>query len=387
MAKHSEAQPGTADAAPPGRSLGGTETPRREGYDIFHAAVQMCLLPVVLVDPYLPDFPVIYCNQAFCALTGYDESEVLGRNCRFLQGALTDPASVDFLRAGMARRAGVQVEMWNYRKDGTAFWNLMFVGPVTDPQGNVLYWMGSQLATTVRREAEEARSRAQRMDTLGTMAAGIAHEFNNLMTVAVGNIEAVTGGTLSPRQGERLERAEWAVRAAGRLTQQMLSFAQRQSLDMEIVDANSVIGDFDSVLTQIAAGVPLRFALAAEPLLMRLDVGQFELALINLVRNAADAAACGGQISIGTRAAPDAPAKIEITVSDTGSGMPPAVAQRVTEPFFTTKPHGKGTGLGLSMVQGCVQQSGGELLIDSVDGEGTTIRLVFPRHDEAAPAA
>ena len=102
---------------------------------------------------------------------------------------------------------------------------------------------------------------------------------------------------------------------------------------------------------------------------------------------AADAAACGGQISIGTRASPDAPAKIEITVSDTGSGMPPAVAQRVTEPLFTTKPHGKGTGLGLSMVQGFVQQSGGELLIDSVDGEGTTIRLVFPRHDEAAPAA
>ena len=354
--------------------------------DIFHAAVQLSPIPMVLVDPHRPDQPIIFCNRAFCLLTGYEEHEALGRNCRFLQGKLSDPVGMTQLRDAIAARVDVQVEIWNYRKDGSAFWNSMFIGPVFDPSGTLLFFLGSQIDATARRDAEEASRRAARMDTLGSMAAGIAHEFANLMTVAMGSIESVAREPLTQRQSERLEQAAWATRGAGRLTQQMLSFAQRQSVEADLVDLNGVIGNIDRVLTQLAGpGMDFEIALADEPLPASIDVGQLELALINLVRNAADASGGRGRICISTRdagpRADDRPDRgwVEVAVADRGSGMPAELLTRVTEPFFTTKAKGKGTGLGLSMVQGFVQQAGGTLRIASTEGQGTTIRLMFPR--------
>ena len=372
----------------PGQGAAGRRAGDLRDPDAFYAAVQMSRMPTVLVDPRQPDYPVVFCNQAFCDLTGYGESEVLGRNCRFLQGRLTDPAAVRALREALQARRTVQVELWNYRKDGTPFWNAMFISPVFDAEGNLLYILGSQFDATARREAEEARGRALRMDALGTMAAGIAHEFNNLMAVVVGNVEGAAAEPSSPRQAKRLERANRAAHAAGRLTQQMLSFARRQRLEAELVDLNKVVSEFDQVLIQMAGPhVALGLALAAEPVPARVDVGQLELALINLVRNASDASTNGGRLTVATRALPaGGPANplggagaVAISVSDAGSGMSPEVASRVAEPFFTTKERGKGTGLGLSMVQGFVQQSGGRMLIETEEGRGTTVHLVFER--------
>jgi PAS domain S-box-containing protein len=108
------------------------------GYEMFYAAVQMSRMPMVLADPHRPDYPLIFCNQAFCRLTGYSESEVLGRNCRFLQGQLTDPSASGLLREALAAKTGAHVELWNYRKDGTPFWNSMFMSPVFNPEGRLL---------------------------------------------------------------------------------------------------------------------------------------------------------------------------------------------------------------------------------------------------------
>jgi PAS domain S-box-containing protein len=360
----------------------------RNHSDVFYAAVQMSQLSMVLVDPHQSDYPLVFCNQAFCQLTGYEEDEVFGRNCRFLQGPRTDPATVAVLRTALAAGTNAHVELWNYRKDGSTFWNSMFMSPVFDAENRLLYVFGSQLDATARREAEQAKGRAERMDTLGGMAAGIAHEFNNLMTVVVGNIERASVEPLTARQVERLGRADWAARAAGRLTQQLLSFAGRQTLQAEIVNLNDVVDRLGSVLAEVAAvNVPMRIDLAADPLFAEVDVGQLELALINLVRNASDAIPHEGQIKLttrglaaGSRGNPleNCPA-VEIAVNDTGTGMPREVAARVTEPFFTTKELGKGTGLGLSMVHGFVQQSGGAMPIETEDGHGTTVRLIFPR--------
>jgi len=354
--------------------------------DVFQVVVQLSRMPMVLVDPHAPDQPMIFCNRAFCELTGYEEHEVLGRNCRFLQGKQTDQAVVSKLREAIAARSDTQVEIWNYRKDGSMFWNSMFVSPVFDRSGALLFILGSQLDATARRDAEEASRLMQRMDTLGSMSAGIAHEFNNLMTVVMGSLEGVAREPLTTRQAERLERANWATRTAGRLTQQMLSFAHRQSLEAERVDLNAIAGDVDRMLTQLAGpGMTLEVRLSATMLPAAIDVGQLEMALINLVRNASDAADGSGRITVSTRAIgpgpdglPDRPA-VEIAVADTGSGMSPALLARITEPFFTTKEKGKGTGLGLSMVQGFMSQAGGAMRIDSIEGQGTTIRLVFPR--------
>src|SRR5579871_4369985 len=257
------------------------------GDDIFFAAVQMTRMPMVLCDPNRPDCPIIFCNRAFCEMTGYDESEIVGRNCRFLQGPATDPAAVRKLRDSIDARLDFHDEIYNYRKDGSGFWNALFISPVFDPDGRLLYLFGSQLDVTRRREAEFVLQRSQRMDALGGMASGVAHEFNNLMTVVVSSIEQALGGPVNDRQRKQLRRADRAARRAGRLTAQLLSFARRQFLDDRVIDVNAVIGGFDSVLAQIAEGkAELSLDLAAGAALARIDAGQLEIALINLVRNA-----------------------------------------------------------------------------------------------------
>lgn len=339
---------------------------------------------MVLVDPHAPDQPLAFCNRGFCELTGYEEREVLGRNCRFLQGELTDPAGVTVLREAVAARADAQVEVWNYRKDGSAFRNSMVISPLFDPKGELLFYLGSQFDATARQEAEASR-RAQQTDALGVIAAGIAHELANLMTVVMGSIEGLAVEPLSPRQTERLQRARWATSAAGRLTRQMLSLAHPQSLEAEPADLNALICDIDQVLGHLAgpaAGVEL--LLGDGSLHVLVDVGQFELALVNLVRNAADASGHRGRIGITTSLVEAGPrglpgtASVEVAVSDAGSGMSAPVLARVTEPFFTTKARGRGTGLGLSMVRDFVERAGGALRIESAEGAGTTVRLLFP---------
>ncbi len=357
------------------------------GTDIFFAAVQMSRMPMCLTDPHLHDNPIIFCNQAFEQLTGYGQDEILGRNCRFLQGAGTDPAAVLEIRRMLEAQADVHLELMNYRKDGTSFWNALFISPVVDTTGKLVYHFASQLDVTRRREAEAVLQQSQRMETLGAMASSLAHEFNNLMTIVMANLERLTTETDVGRRTRQIERASWGTRRASKLTDQMLSFARRQFHENQTLDVNETLANCDSILDQMAgANVSVTLELADEPLLASLDASQLEMALLNLVRNAADAVSPGNRITIATKprefnGSGSGPA-VEIAVADTGCGMPPDVARRATEPFFTTKAFGKGTGLGLSMVKGFVEQSNGKLELETALGSGTTIRLVFPRPDE-----
>ena len=358
------------------------------GHDIFFAAVQMSRMPMILTDPHRPDNPIVFSNRAFEKLTGYSQDELLGRNCRFLQGPDTDPDTIQRIRDGIARTEDVHEEVFNYRKDGSGFWNALFISPVFNPKGDLLYFFASQLDVTRRHEAEAVLQQAQRLETLGSMASGVAHEFNNLMTIVLGSLSqlerALPDGT---RERQRLERAQWAANQAGRLTQQMLSFARRQFHDNQTVDLNEVLSGFDGIMRQMAGpGVELILDLVPQPLMVELDSGQMEMALLNLVRNAADAMPNGGPLIIRTARAQAEDAEIAcIRVEDQGTGMTPDVLQRAVEPFYTTKPRGAGTGLGLSMVNGFAAQSGGRMLIGSDAGRGTAIALHFPlRQQERA---
>ncbi len=345
--------------------------------ELLRATLPSSRAAIVLADPHRSHHPLVFCNRAFCDLTGYAGAEAIGRSPGFLQGRKSDPAALATLRDGIARLEEVQVELWNYRKDGSAFLNVMIVSPVFDRAGQPLFLLGHQLDATARREAEAVRRRTQRLDTVGGMAAGIAHEVNNLMTVALGGLEAVSSEPLTARQRERLERALWAIEAVGRQTRQMLSLARDRGGEATRIDLGQAVGAIDRVLAQLAGpAVAFEMALAPDPLPVRVDVGELELALINLVRNAADACAPGARITVSTRAGEGAAA--ELAVGDTGSGMSPALMDRVTEPFFTTKPRGLGTGLGLSMVRRFMDEAGGALAIASEPGCGTTIRMVFP---------
>lgn len=352
---------------------------------VFETAVHKTRMVMALSDPNLPGCPLVYVNPAFMELTGYSFEESVGRNCRFLQGPDTDPDTVRQIRESLAAGQAFDQEIYNYRKDGSGFWNALYISPVLDDDGKLIYYFASQIDVTARREA--TRRQAQRMESMGALASGVAHEFNNLMTVVLASVERATARAADDMQRRHLTHADWAAKRAGQLAGELLTLAHRQSNKERTLDLNQVVRDFADTLVQVApANVEVRFEFLPVPAPVRLDPGQLELVLLNLVRNAADAMPDGGRVEVATRllSAPDAASAlngreaVELVVADTGKGMPPEVVERATELFFTTKPAGKGTGLGLFLALEFVDRSAGKLLIESQVGQGTKLRLMFP---------
>jgi len=245
----------------------------------------------------------------------------------------------------------------------------------------------------LRAEIEQHRSteatlrQAQKMEALGQITGGIAHDFNNLLTVITGNLDLIRRRAPENQVVQRLATA--ATHAAKRgadLTGSLLSFARKQALRPELVDVNVLVRDFVQLLRRAAGEtVTLELQLTADPATSYADAAHFQSALLNLVINARDAMPGGGRLLISTHSiSPDeatvggARGGIVVRVSDTGTGMAPAVAARAFEPFFTTKDVGKGSGLGLSQVYGFARQSGGYSVIESKPGEGTLVSIVLP---------
>ena len=373
--------------------------------NVFFAAIEMTRMPMILTDPSLPDNPIVFANKAFLDLTGYEEDEILGRNCRFLQGAQTDRAAVAEMRDTIARRESVAIEVLNYRRDGSPFWNAVFIGPVFDTTGNLLYFFASQLDVTRRRDAEQSHRQAQKMEAIGQLTAGLAHDFNNLLQVVNGNLELLAAKVSDDRQRRYVESARNAAERGAKLTRQLLAFARKTRLDARAVDVSALIGDFSEMMASSLGGqIALELDLGAGLAPAELDPDQFEMALLNILVNARDAMPEGGTVTVATRGVVldgDARARgmgkgdyVSIEVRDSGVGMSRAVLERAVEPFFTTKGVGKGTGLGLAMASGFLQQSRGRLEIDSREGEGTVVRMLLPVSHEtgttlpgAAPAA
>jgi PAS domain S-box-containing protein len=343
-------------------------------------------MSMVIADPNQHDCPIIYCNQAFLDLTGYKEGEVLGRNCRFLQGPDTDPATVQRIRQALAAGQDVHEDILNYRKDGSYFWSALQINAIADEQDRIRYFFASQKDITRQREA--VFRQGQRMESLGALASGIAHEVSNLMTVVVGSIEGAAARAVDERQAEQLRRADWAARRTGDLATALLAMARRQDLDETPIDVNEAIGELQGTFTHsVPEGTRVALELAPSPIVARLDAVQLDLVILNLIRNAAEAVPNGGTVTIRTRVLPPPEATdilgvqngVELAVSDTGVGMPPEVARRATDAFFTTKDRTDASGLGLFVAVSFAEQSGGRLLLETEEGRGTTVRIVVPR--------
>lgn len=320
-------------------------------------------------------------NPAWTRVLGHTEDVLLSTHF----SRLVHPDDHDAVRALVQQLAsGETVQGFEDRvlhADGRYRW----ISWTAVPEGDIFYAVGRDI--TEDKEREENLRQAQKIEAIGALTGGVAHDFNNFLTVISGGLDML-GRTEDPvRLARILEGMRQAVERGATLSRQLLTFARRQPLKAEPMDIATQLNGMRDILDRSLRGdVTVHVDLADGLWPVKADPGEFVLALLNLAVNARDAMPNGGTITIsgqnrpGTTAAGDA---VEVLVKDTGEGMSPDVLARAFDPFFTTKDIGKGSGLGLPQVHGFATSSGGSVEIASSPGNGTTVSLRLPRSDKA----
>ena len=343
---------------------------------------------------------VVLWSPAAEDLFGWRASEVLGRVLPHVP-----PAELPEVRE-ILRRVGrgetiAGMELRRQTKDGHPIQAELYAAPQRDASGHIVGVIEQMADITSRRQMEETMLQAQKMESIGRLAGGVAHDFNNMLTAISGFaqllMQDLPAGTRERENAEAIRRA--ATQAAA-LTQQLLAFSRRQVLQPKVLDPDDTIHEMEPMLRRlIDESVELRLRLSAAPGRIKADPAQLEQIVLNLSVNARDAMPNGGRLTIETgRTYFDAAYTAEhyavspgeyvmVAVSDTGVGMDRATRAHVFEPFFTTKERGKGTGLGLATIYGIVRQSGGHIWLYSEPGQGTTFKVYFPlvRDELSAP--
>jgi PAS domain S-box-containing protein len=341
-------------------------------------------------------------NAGAHRIKGYTRDEIIGKHFSCFYTEEDRAGGLPAQTLATARAEGrFEREGWRVRKDGTRFWAHVVVDAIRDETGELIGFAKVIRDVTERKQAAKALERAnaalfqsQKMESLGQLTGGVAHDFNNLLAVMSNGLELLSLREQDHAGLRMLGTMQRAVTRGATLTQQLLSFARQQPLKVEKCNLNAVIRGFEAVLRRAADGmISLEVRQEPGPRAVLLDVARFESALLNLIGNARDAMPEGGKIVIavenvelgeGTVGTLAAGPYVRVSVADTGSGMSPDVAARAFDPFFTTKEMGKGTGLGLSQVYGFIAQSGGDVLIESEPGQGTTVSIYLPVAGDAS---
>ncbi len=386
---------------------------------------------ITIADAALAELPLIYINAAFEKITGYDEAETLGRNCRFLQNDDRDQPGLEPLRRALQAGQDCTIVLRNYRKDGSLFWNELFTSPVIDPDGRLTHFVGVQTDVTQRVEAEAGlrRERAaleqtlgelrqtqamlihsEKMNALGQMVAGVAHEINNPISFVNSNLHSLS------RTIEEVFDAYDRLETLARVVDPAAAQAIRTGVDLDfvrddtadllqasqeglkrvrgIVEALRTFSRLDEADLKIAS---LKDNLESTLLIARLELqGRIKVILdldnlpeircypaelnqvfLNIILNAAQAIEGRGRLTISGRDEGD---RIVLRFSDTGKGMPPEVVAHIFEPFYTTKPVGSGTGLGLAIAYKIItDRHHGSITVESTPGAGSTFILSLPK--------
>jgi PAS domain S-box-containing protein len=328
-------------------------------------------------------------NPAWAEALGYEPAELVGT--RF--DALAHPDDLATTRTQFERLTAGQIvrdfDMRMRAKDGSYRWYSWYCVP----EGDQFYAAGRDM--TERKRFEEHLRSSQKMEALGQLTGGVAHDFNNLLQVISGNLQLLSKDVAGNERAEtRVQNALAGVSRGSKLASQLLAFGRRQPLEPKVVNVGRFIKGMDDMLRRaLGEEIEIETVVSGGLWNAQVDPGQIENAILNLAINARDAMNGRGRLTIEAGNAllddryalqNDVPAGqyVMLAVTDTGSGIPPDILERVFEPFFSTKPEGKGTGLGLSMVYGLVKQSGGHIKIYSEVGQGTTVKIYLPRVHE-----
>ncbi|MGE0454608.1 MAG: response regulator [Vicinamibacteria bacterium] len=365
------------------------------------AALESTADAVVITDR---EKVIQWVNPSFCALVGYATEEVTGRRVSmFGSGRPEDLAAYREMTALAGAGQVWAGELMGKRKDGALRLVAQTVTPVRGDDGRISHYVAVLRDVSQRRRLEEQLRQAQKMEAVGRLSGGVAHDFNNILNVILGFGEMLLK-KLPADDGLRRYGVE-ILKAANRgasLTRQLLAFSRQQVLQPKVIDLNAAVSEMERMLSRLI-GEDVELVTSLEPRLGRVEVdpGQVEQVLMNLAVNARDAMPNGGTLTIETANVdlteadtrqyeyPVSPGPyVRITVGDSGSGMDALTLSHIFEPFFTTKPVDKGTGLGLATVYGIVKQSKGYIWASSEAGVGTTFTIVLPRMPgEAAPPA
>ena len=327
-------------------------------------------------------------------IKGYTAEEIVGRHFSLFYTEEDRAAGVPEQALATALREGkFEREAWRVRKDGSLFWAHVLIDPIYDETGEHVGFAKVTRDATERKKAEEeleetraALAQAQKLQALGELAGGVAHDFNNLMTVIVGAADFLRRrpALIEEKRQQYVDAIYETGLRATKLTDQLLSFGRRRPLRPEVVDANVLIDAVSDILSRtLGSQISLELQLAEEAGRIEVDPTQLETAILNAAINARDAMPKGGKLTVFTRVEnEDAGDFLRIDVTDTGLGMPERVLEKAFDPFFTTKEVGQGTGLGLSQIHGFAAQAGGRAELRSAEGVGTTVSIVLPRSQE-----
>jgi PAS domain S-box-containing protein len=348
-----------------------------------------------------PEGAVTSWNAGAAKIKGYTEAEILGTHFSRFYTEADRRAGLPQQALDMARSASrYAAEGYRVRKDGSTFWASVVIDPIADSSGKLLGFAKVTRDISERFEIEQARvalQNAQKLESLGKLTGGVAHDFNNILQIIGGCLQLLNTVAAGNNAAQRhLSMALGAVDRGAKLSSQLLAFARRQPLQPLVLNVGRVVRANEELLRRaLGETVELEMVVSASLWNTRLDPSQLENVVLNLAINARDAMPRGGRLTIelGNTLIDDTYKNTDhdvprgqyvlVAVTDTGTGMSKAVLEKAVEPFFTTKSEGKGTGLGLSMAFGFVKQSGGHFRIYSEPEHGTTIKMYFPRTQES----
>ncbi len=357
------------------------------------AAIGQSSEVVVITDPA---GTIQYVNPAFERITGYTRAEAVGQNPCILKSGQHDAAFYGNLWKTLTSGQTWAGRIVNKRKDGTLYTEEATISPVRDASGSTVNYVAVKRDITEHLQLSTQLQQAQKMDSVGRLAGGVAHDFNNMLAVILGNTELALSQT-DPTQPlfSDLQEIRKAAERSADLTKQLLAFARKQAVTPKVLDLNDTVVMMLKMLRRlIGENIELSWQPGAGDATVKIDPTQIDQILVNLAVNARDAIGGVGEVIIETgnvtfdqafcaKNADAVPGDyVMLSFSDDGCGMDETTLEHIFEPFFTTKNVGKGTGLGLATVYGIVKQNRGIVTVSSETGHGTTFRIYLPKHLE-----